>query len=191
MAYQTYITEAIVCGVTDSQTSDRSYLLFTREAGMVYAHAKSVREERSKHRYSLQECSYARVTLVRGKSGWRITGAEPLDNFYARTHSREARAFIRNILILIRRFIQGETAHENIFDEVVFACTHVEKYNPRKLELVLSLRMLEKLGYIGENEELRPLIQDSIETVVVDSLSPDREKQCAALITNALSESHL
>ena len=191
MAYQTYITEAVVCGVMNSQTSDRSYLLFTREAGMVYAHAQSVREERSKHRYSLQECSYLRVTLVRGKSGWRVTGAEPIANFYARAHSREARAFIRNILILIRRFIQGETAHERIFDEVVFTCMRADEYIPAKLEILLSLRILHSLGYIAENEDLRPLIQDSIETVPVDSLSPDREKQCAALIANALSLSHL
>ncbi len=191
MAYQTYITEAIVCGVSDSQTSDRSYLLFTREAGMVYAHAKSVREERSKHRYSLQECSHARITLVRGKSGWRITGAEPIDNFYTRAHSREARAFVRNILLLVRRLIQGETAHENIFDEVVYACTHVHHYPPSKLETILSLRILYTLGYIAHEAELGVFVEHPLASLAIDALDAVSEKRCIACIDNALNESHL
>ena len=88
MAYQTYITEAIVCGSYDSNTSDRSFLLFAREAGMIYAHAKSVREERSKQRYALQVCSHVRVTLIRGKSGWKIAGVEPQQNLYALATTR-------------------------------------------------------------------------------------------------------
>ena len=132
MAYQTYITEAIVCGSFDNQTSDRLFQLFTREGGMVYAHAQSVREERSKHRYALQVCAHARVTLVHGKRGWRVTGAEPLHNFYFLTQTREARAFVRNILLLLRRVVQGETAHEKIFDDVVYACTQLHLHTLSK-----------------------------------------------------------
>ena len=88
MAYQTYITEALVCGSIDNHSADRSFLLFTREAGMVYAHAKSVREERSKQRYALQVCSHIRATLIRGKSDWKIAGVDPLQNFYAQTTTR-------------------------------------------------------------------------------------------------------
>ena len=52
MAYVTYTTLALVCGTFDQKTSDRSYMLFTREAGMLFASARSVREERSKQRYA-------------------------------------------------------------------------------------------------------------------------------------------
>lgn len=54
MAYETYTTEALVCGTFNRNTADRSYLLFTREAGMLYADARSVREERSRQRYALR-----------------------------------------------------------------------------------------------------------------------------------------
>lgn len=55
---------------------------------MLYASAKSVREERSKQRYALQEFSHARVTLVRGRSGWKVTGAEAIADLYALAETR-------------------------------------------------------------------------------------------------------
>ena len=139
MTYQTYITEAVVCGSFDSNTADRSYLLFTKEAGMVYANARSVREERSKQRYALQECSHIRVTLIRGKSGWKIAGVEPIQNLYSVTESREARTLLRNTLRLLRRVIHGETVYGNVFDDVIGVCLHAEEYPHQKLESILSL----------------------------------------------------
>ncbi len=191
MAYQTYITEALICASIDSQTSDRSFLLFTREAGMVYAHAQSVREERSKHRYSLQECAHARVTLVRGKVGWRVTGAEPLHNFYSLAATREARAFVRNLVLLIRRVMQGETPHETIFDEVVFACMHLMEHMPAKLESILSLRILHALGYIASDTSIAVYLDTPLASLDSSLLDVDTEKHCNTLITQALLESHL
>ena len=72
MSYQTYITDAVVVGSYASNTADKSYLLFTKRAGMLYATARSVREERSKQRYALQDFSHITVTLVKGKGGWCI-----------------------------------------------------------------------------------------------------------------------
>ena len=191
MAYQTYITEAIVCGSFNNQTSDRSFQLYTRSIGMIYAHTQSVREERSKHRYALQECGYARVTLVRGKSGWRVAGSEPILNFYTLAGTRAERAFVRNMLLLIRRFIQGETAHENIFDDVVYACTQVRRYPPELLEIILTLRILHTLGYVGDEEKLNTFFEQPIEALSIDFLDDDLKKQCVVCINNALKESHL
>lgn len=191
MAYQTYITEAIVCGKNVHQTSDCSYTLFTRSMGVVYAHAQSVREERSKHRYALQECSYARVTLVHGKSGWRVTGAEPIQNFYTLAETRAERAFVRNILLLIRRLIQGETAHENLFNDVVYACTQVRRYSPDILEVILTLRIVHMLGYVADEQEIRVFVEQPLAKLSIDTLESDTKKKCTLCINNALKESHL
>lgn len=56
--------------------------LLTKELGLVRAHARSVREERSKLRYGLQNFSKSHITLVRGKDMWRITGAVQMDDHY-------------------------------------------------------------------------------------------------------------
>lgn len=191
MAYQTYITEAVVCGVRESNTSDRVYLLFTRDAGMVFAHAKSVREEKSKHRYALQSFSRIRVTLVRGKAGWRITGTEPLENFYNNATSRESRAFYRRVVLFVRRVMQGETVHHTIFDDVVTVFTGLDKYNLKTTEQVLALRILHTLGYVAPKPEYQELLRNSISPDLVDSLPKNQEEKCRSVVEYALVQSQL
>lgn len=191
MAYQTYITEALVCGSMESRSADRSFLLFTKEAGMIYAHARSVREERSKQRYALQICSHIRATLVRGKSGWKIAGVEPIQNLYARTETREGRAFLRNIIRLLRRVIHGETVHKEIFDDVIEACMQAEKYPREKLEHIVSLRIMHALGYIAPSPAYASLLHCDLPYDAVHTLSDTDEALCKAAIDHALLESQL
>lgn len=191
MAYTTYITDALVCGSRASNTADRSFLLFTRDAGMLYASAKSVREERSKQRFALQEFSYIRVTLVHGKAGWRITGAEPVVNVYARQETREARALVRNVIKLLRRLIQGEAAHEALFDEVRAVLDHTHSEHERALEEILTIRTLHMLGYIAPRPELAPLLADTPIFALIPELDRVPAELRTAVITEALRESHL
>jgi recombinational DNA repair protein (RecF pathway) len=158
MAYKTYITEALVCGSRTQNTSDKSYLLFTREAGMLYAAAKSVREERSKQRFALQEFSQFRATLVHGKAGWRITGAEPIMNLYSLQSTREARTLIRNIIRTLRRLLHGEVAHPAIFDETIELLTLPQAELFVEREEVLTIRILHSLGYIGTESAVEKIV---------------------------------
>ena len=85
MAYQMYTTRALVLSVRDRIGADRMVRMYTEEAGMIDARAAGVREERSKMRYALQPFSSVRVTFVRGRREWRITGVEPERNFFLET----------------------------------------------------------------------------------------------------------
>ena len=191
MAYQTYISEALVCGSRAHNTSDRSYLLFTREAGMLYAQARSVREERSKQRFALQEFSYVRATLIHGKSGWRVAGVEAIQNVYAEQPTREARGFVRSVLLLLRRLIQGETAHPELFDEVVGVLSNPIDATSVVLERVLTLRILALLGYIAVDTELAPLIGAPDIPNALLTYTKENEPQYVRAIEAALRESHL
>ncbi len=191
MAYQTYITEALVCGSFDSQTADRSFLLFTREAGMIYAHAKSIREERSKQRYALQLCSHIRVTLVRGKNGWKIIGAVSLQNLYTAMKTREARAFLRNIILLLKRVIHGESAYTEIFDDVIIACTSADIYESQCLEPIISLRILHALGYVAPHETFMSFLHVPCTEALPVSLAPEVSIYAKQTIEHALIQSQL
>lgn len=191
MAYQTYITDALVCGSRAQNTSDKSYLLFTREAGMLYAMAKSVREERSKQRFALQEFSYLRATLIHGRSGWRLAGAEPTINVYAIQGTREARALVRNTIKLLRRFVQGETPHPSLFDEVKDVITDAESGKDREREEVLTIRMLHALGYIAPLPIVLPILEASSVSACMQFLDPNLERERKALIEQAFHESQL
>jgi recombinational DNA repair protein (RecF pathway) len=191
MSYKTYITDALVCGARTRNTSDKSFLLFTREAGMLYASAKSVREERSKQRYALQEFSIVRATLVHGKAGWRITGAESILNVYGVQGTREARALVRNVIRLLRRLIQGEVPHASLYDEVTTLLKREHAGGEGALEEVLTLRVLNMLGYIAPTEEMALLFTSTDIDSLARSLDPKTAEIRADIIKKALIESHL
>lgn len=191
MAYQMYITDALVCGSRNSNTSDKSYLLFAREAGMLWASARSVREERSKQRFALQEFSHVRATLVRGKGGWRIAGVEPHTNFYFRTEDRGARTFLRNTVRLLCRVLQGESAHASLFDDVIESLSRARGYDPEALELVLSLRVLSELGYVGDEKAYSSLLTAPSACEGARALTDTERASCVRAIEHGLLNSQL
>jgi DNA repair protein RecO len=163
MAYATYTTDAIVCGTFVRNTADATYALFTRDAGMLFADAKSVREERSRQRYALQDFSLVRVSLVRGKTGWKIGSVESKQNFYAHASDRRARGMVTSIIKHIRRFVRGETPHPELFELVLQCLTKAATtlQHPTRFEYIFQVHVLFQLGYV-------PVLPDTIARIPVD-----------------------
>lgn len=162
MSYKTYTTEAIVCGSRANNTSDKSFLLFARDAGMLWASAKSVREERSKQRFALQDFSLVRVSLVRGKSGWRIGSAESEKNYFTRAATKSGRAGVTTAVRLLRQFLHGEIAQPEIFEDakrVLLESQNLDAENEKKLLELFTLRLLHKLGYISARDSYREVLE--------------------------------
>ncbi len=160
MSYQTYITQALVCGSYQNNTADKSFLLFTKRAGMLYASARSVREERSKQRYALQDFSLITVSLIKGKTGWRVGSVDTEGNIFGSALSRPARGSVVRVLKLLRRFIAGEEPHPELYDELVYALRYLASdiADHRVLaEEIIEARILSILGYIAQTPELAPV----------------------------------
>lgn len=160
MAYTIYNTDAFVCGSYDRNTSDREFYLFTREAGMVRARAKSVREERSKQRYALQDFSIIRASILHGRIGWRLVGVEPKYNFFINSETREERRVISNTVKLLRRLLHGETPQPELFDYIneslISVATGLHDYSLS--ERVIQIHILYLLGYISPQDKLKNTI---------------------------------
>jgi DNA repair protein RecO len=192
MAYETYTTEAIVCGTKNRNTADRSYLLFTREAGMLFADARSVREERSRQRYALQDFSLIRVSLVKGKAGWRIGSIEPQQNFYHDAIDKSARGSVVSVVRLLRRFLRGEEAQQALFDytkhalQVLSAQTEARQF----VELVVQVELLRQLGYVAA-EQIPKQLQSIQPSEISDSYNQQNAKKIEQLYSQAVSVSHL
>lgn len=150
MSYQTYTTEALVCGSYARQGAHKTLLLFTRDAGMLYAVARSVREERSRQRGALQDFSRVRVSLIRGKAGWRVGSVVPLGNVYATAPDRAARGSVVALVRFTRRFVAGEEAAPALFDELAAALTAISTRPAAAtdIELLATVRLLLALGYV-------------------------------------------
>ena len=190
MAYQTYTTEAIVCGSRDSYTSDRSFLLFTKDAGMLWAAARSVREEKSRQRYALQEFSHLRVSLVRGRAGWRIGSAEAIRNYYTNLPSRDQRGAAAAILRFLRQYLQGDTPHPTLFMDAAAALAMVASNSHSDCAPITDLfrlRCLYQLGYIAPEATYTEFLAGPFPTSEGQPLPP----QAAAAVANAETVSHL
>jgi recombinational DNA repair protein (RecF pathway) len=95
MAIEKYVTQCLVIESYDQGEHDRVYKLFTREFGMITAHAKSVRKLESKLRAHVMPRSMSLVTLVQGKEIWRLVGAE---------EQADIPVLIHEVTTLIKRF---------------------------------------------------------------------------------------
>lgn len=192
MAYATYITEALVCGTYVRNTSDCSYLLFTERAGMLYADARSTREEKSKQRYAMQDFSRVRVSLIKGKSGWRIGSVEPLVNYYASAEDKPARGSVVSIVRMLRRFIQGEESIQPVFEYAMQSLELLNKKQERRqyMENVIQLRLLQLLGYVASRElphDIKEVQPDQLH----DSYSDQVDARVKLLLKRSVSASHL
>ena len=189
MSYQTYTTDAIVCGVRNNKTSDRSYLLFTHDAGMLWAAARSVREERSRQRYALQPYSLIRVSLIKGKSGWRIGSVETHGNAFLQAVDRSTRHTVTKCFLLVRRFLHGDDAIKNIFIDLQTLCK--EALQMKSLSTIsadlFALRMLTTLGYVAPTSVHTSLTANPDWYQLQDPLDTSIKKE----LELAIAQSHL
>jgi recombinational DNA repair protein (RecF pathway) len=192
MAYSTYTTEALVCGTFNRNTADRSYLLFTKEAGMLFAEARSVREERSRQRFALQDFSYVRVSLIKGKSSWKIGSIESKTNYFSSATSKEARGSVVSLFRLLRRFFSGSEAAPALFEYVVagLQLLAIETANRDVLEKILHVRLLMELGYV-DNSNVPAIVESNIAEIASAHVSSETTMQIEKIIDKAVSTSHL
>jgi DNA repair protein RecO len=193
MAYQTYITDAIVVGSYQSNAADKSFLLFTERAGLVYATARSVREERSRQRYALQDFSHITVTLVKGKASWRIGSVDVYDNFFHTATNRAARGSIVKLVKVIRRYVHGETPEPALYHELLIALRHLGQtalLERAAYEYLATVRLLRHLGYVAPPLDLETMFSlpfPNIDATSVGLIVKDLER----LLEGAQGVSHL
>ncbi len=192
MSYVTYTTQALVCGNFEQNTSDKSFLLFTRDIGMLFATAKSVREESSKQRCALQDFSRVRVSLVKGKQGWRIGSVESTQNDFSLAKDRDVRGSVVLLYRLLRRFIRGEEAFPDLFDFTVEALDEVlhPQTNRRLLDLYIQIRLMSMLGYVDDSAIPSDLQNLSLAEVRTKDGS-EFIKKLELLVAKATDSSHL
>lgn len=193
MAYHTYTTPALVCGSWSQNGADKTFLLYTQALGMVYATARSVREERSKQRYALQDFAQVHVSLVRGKAGWRIGSVIDVSQPYARATTRATRGSVVRLYRLVRRFVSGSEASAEFYTMVVEALDFLTHPNLQQRELVqdcVCFRLLYHLGYVAPTPAQQWVLE--VPLTELDKVAPAAVvKSIQVAITQAEEASHL
>lgn len=192
-----YSTECIILGGVDSGEANKYISLFTKEIGLVKAVAKSVREEKSKLRYSLQDFSFTDVTLVRGREVWRITGAEERYNLHNELKNEsEKLVTVTQILNLLQRLVHGEEKNEYLFDTLSCGLeflkdNEMNKKMLKSFEHLIVLRILYSLGYIAKENNFDKLLQSTEVTEELLKETESKRKDIIFAINRALKEAHL
>ena len=190
-----YITPAIVCGSRNTMTSDKSYLLFTQELGMLWATARSVRMEKSKQRNALQDFSIIRISLVQGRAVWRIGSVEEFSNPFLESLSRDSRAGVSAVIKSIRRYIQGEEITPRTFTDaqhILALIPRLEKKEDIQMyQNVFMLRMIQELGYLKDTKSLNALVDAETIHDAYLCYVPSMTKVLEDALEHASSVSHL
>lgn len=160
---------------------------------MVWATARSVREERSKQRSALQDFSRIRVSLVKGKSGWRIGSAEALGNAFMNVESRKQRGLINFVVIQLRRYVHGEIPLERIYADAFEIVTQSKQFEEQNIlvQKLFLVRLLSELGYIAPSS-LWVSVVDALS--IIDALAqstPDMQRFIEKAIEEGTQASHL
>ena len=188
-----YHTEGIILGSRNFGETGKYYSIFTRDLGLVYASAQGVRKMSSKLRFVLSDYSHIKVDLVKGKDIWRVTSASKtskLENIL--THKDNFVIFV-SILNLLKRLLAGQEANELLFTDLLKGFHILEKTKKedlKNIEIIIVLRMLNNLGYIGAGKVGENIIKSPFEEDLVFKISKDRVK-ILEQINRALKETHL
>lgn len=185
--------------------------LFTRELGLLSARAQGARLLRAKLRYHLTDFSYTDAWLVHGREVWRLANAVSRANFFSALSknpppppsfnkgggagggfsSHQARAVLARAALLLRRLLPPEEKHEKLFDVFVsgvsFLYTH--ECTPSEvcdIEILLALRTLYHLGYVGEPQSFLSVAASvDFGMVEIASITPLR-RQLVSIINSSL-----
>ena len=167
MSHHIYKTEGIILSSYNTGEANKFFKIFTKDFGIIDAMAQGVREVKSKLRYSLQDFSYLRVDLVRGKEIWRLTNAERiyiLDNIFS---DEKKKKLVAQIYSLLRRLLAGQERNEELFNELITSLKFLSNEELSKKEMVyfemmFVLRILHNLGYWEYKDEHEQFLKDGI-----------------------------
>ena len=197
MSHQIHTTEGLILGSVGTGEAHLYITMFTREFGLVRAVARSVRLEKSKLRYSLQDFSKSNISLVRGRDVWRITGAQECNGTYWHLKGdREKIKILARISALLNRFLHGEEKNEQLYLTLSSGVEFLRENDTdseiiKNFEYLIVLRILYTLRYIKNTDNFDLFLSTTdMDSSLLMKVAPFRKKMTVA-INEALRESHL
>jgi len=142
-----YATEAIVLSRSPLAEASSLITLLTKELGLVRARAQGVRKPGAKLSAALQTLARSDVILVRGKEGWRLSGAilvEPHFTSLTPTAREHAGRIAHLILRLLSDIAEGEAFE--IFEELLKILPTLSEEEQDAVEVLAALYVLQEVG---------------------------------------------
>lgn len=193
--YHKHHTRGIVLWGRDDGVDSRRISIFTEDFGLISTKVQGARNLNSKLRSGAQDYTLGQFSIIRGKSGWKFVSVRPeLNIFEDLKHSGGKLRAVVNVLNLLKKLAPEEQSSPIIYDIVKKFLDFVIDA-PEDLvilaECLVLIRILNNLGYLREDLNLKQILQNSeITPKIVLSLSPIKQK-IIDLINESLKATHL
>ncbi|MEI7765705.1 MAG: DNA repair protein RecO, partial [bacterium] len=189
-----YHTEGIILSSKNYGEAGKYYAIFTRDLGMINASAQGVRKISSKLRFVLQDFSYIKLDLVQGKDFWRLTSASKTNKLDDIAKGHVSFEIFSNISRLLKRLLTGEYPNSTLFADLIEGLHFLEKAKTydeaQNIEVIIVLRILNNLGYLGSNEALKNITKSPYEDSLIFEAGQRRTKILQE-INKAIHETNL
>ncbi|MDB5189470.1 MAG: repair protein RecO, repair protein RecO [Parcubacteria group bacterium] len=149
-----YTTPGIVLARSPLSEAGMLVTLLTPELGLIRARAEGLRKSGAKLAHALQTLNESELMLVRGKEGWRLTGAVLAQDRFGML-SRSARIRSARVASLLLRLVRGEASDpqlHQLFMEFVCALPGLSPEDEDSAESLIALRLLSALGVDAGSE---------------------------------------
>lgn len=144
-----YETLGIVLARSHAGEATTFVTLLTPDLGLVHARAQSLRSPGAKLASSLATLTESSVVLVRGKDGWRVTGAVLEESWFTRLPSAASREVVARVSGLLLRMVAGEEQDSELFPIMkgfLEALAELPHESHEAVEVLALLRLLSVLG---------------------------------------------
>lgn len=183
-------TPAFVLKSRNIGESNKLFYFLTKNLGAVKARAEGVRELKSKLRYHLQDLNWVRVSLVKGREYWKVTGGGKAKSLY--TLPKKQREVMARIFSLVSNLSWPEDPHADYYPFVEslaekLCSTGVDEKELSSIELLTVLRLMRHGGYLESAGEMDSFLNlPSLEKNLLESFAP-HAKTALKMANRALS----
>ncbi|MEK7510861.1 MAG: recombination protein O N-terminal domain-containing protein [Patescibacteria group bacterium] len=161
-----YTTRAVVLGRAPTKEVGVTVTLLTEDLGLLRARAEGLRRSGAKLAHALQTLSEVEATLLRGKEGWRLSGAVLITPWFSELPP-SARLCAGRRASLITRLVQGEIIDAPLYEVFISfleTLRHEEEAGQDSAELHATLSILSLLGHddgaVPSIDEIRALTKE-------------------------------
>ncbi|KND48479.1 MAG: DNA repair protein RecO [Parcubacteria bacterium C7867-005] len=182
MSYNIYTTKGIVLSLLPIREADGLYTILSRDLGVIFARASGTRKENSKLRAGLEPLSLSSISLIKGKSNWRVTSSFLLKSIspLQKTNKDLAKSLFQ-ALFLLEKLVQGEEKHKELFDaieDIFITSANLTEDSDTALaiEIVLVSRILYHLGYLAERDVPKEVIRGEFNKELSDIVIKNKKK---------------
>ena len=196
-------SEGIVLCAHERGEADLLLAIMTEKTGLLYALAKSVRQERSKLRPHLARFTSGTFLFVNGKAIWRLIDAQERLRIRPRTGSAAGKepdefASFASISSLLLRMVRGAAVDKELWREAAAAHDYFASPLSTPMRAVASLafqvRLLNRLGYVAAGHPLdivrELLIASAVSHTLIAALRP-HTRALTAVVAHAIHASQM